>query len=298
MILRVEIPNYIRKVRLSESQNAKYWEWDGKTIKCGSKKLPKKYINPKYKDEIIKLNGNVQPHHLIGSFAIGLYRNNKFVEIPAYPPYFPTKIKEGDKYLLVDTYNLPRIEKVIANDKKVGTPREMVINGQAIYNGLMSAHVRGKIMQEIKKSFAPHIEALPIIIDYPVRIKCYLFDTVKNSFDNGKDLESQGQRWDIGNRIYPYSKAFLDLLTTGTDGTNQIFLPKLVDDDRLRVTEDPQGGIFVPIEQGEIPKLVFMIVPDDENYLEALRPIEEERLAKLKSNKHYAKASTGSDIQI
>lgn len=291
MILRVEIPNYIRKVRLSESQNAKYWEWDGKTIKCGSKKLPKKFIDQRYNDLIIKNNGNIKPEWLNSQYSIVRVKGNK----SAIGCVISTDdLSKDHKHILVDENRT----RIIANDKKVGTPREMVINGQAIYNGLMSAHVRGKIMQEIKKSFAPHIEALPIIIDYPVRIKCYLFDTVKNSFDNGKDLESQGQRWDIGNRIYPYSKAFLDLLTTGTDGTNQLFLPKLVDDDRLRVTEDPQGGIFVPIEQGEIPKLVFMIVPDDENYLEALRPIEEERLAKLKSNKHYAKASTGSDIQI
>lgn len=297
MILRVEIPNYIRKVRLSESQNAKYWEWDGKTIRCGSKKLLKKYIKEDALNEIIMNNGNILPSQLKEQYFIGKFNSKrKLIDHAKFCFNINGIGDKGCSFILIEKID-DGFEKVIANDKKVGTPREMVINGQAIYNGAMSNHVRGKIMQEIKKSFASHIEALPYIDEYPVRIKCYLFDTVKNAFDNSKDLESQGQRWDIGNRIYPYSKAFLDLLTTGTDGTNILFPPKLLDDDRLRVTEDPQGGIFVPIEQGETPKLVFMIVSDDDNYLESIRPIEEERLTRLKNNKHYANIKP-KDIQI
>ena len=45
----IVIPNYIRKVQLSKAQRPKYYEWDGVTIKCGSKKLLQKYIDPIYK---------------------------------------------------------------------------------------------------------------------------------------------------------------------------------------------------------------------------------------------------------
>jgi hypothetical protein len=298
----IEIPNYIRTVKLSDKQNAKYFEYKDGIIKAGNKPLFQKYIKNEDKEVIVLNDGRIYPNNLkdcrVGVFfdkiLVG-YVTNRFdkIKITTTNSKILSKIdnlfinnqnvRDYYKFILVDNED----NKILANETQVGKPRIKIISGQNFYNSTIREFERGAIMNEIKKSFIPYVKDLPIIDFFPVRIKLYLFDTVKNVFDKSK--EGVGQRWDVGNRTYPYAKAFLDLICTGSDGQINHFEPKLFDDDRLHVTEDPQGGTFCPIADTKDSKLVFVIAKDDENFHSVIKPIEDARQTLLANSKAYSK---------
>ncbi len=302
-IIRIEIPNYIRQVRISEEQQPVYYEFKKNIIKAKNKLLPDKFID-RTKQKLIESQAT-QPQDLKSDYKIGIFRGDKLqgilTDTTLFGEYSETitwyirdselpkgSLKKPQKYLLMTNEG----EKIIANPKKVGNPNIITIRGQDIYSGNVRDFLRGKIMQEIKESFLPYVKDLDIIDAslYPLRFKCYLFDCVNNVV-GGKVTE---QRWDVGNRIYPYSKAFLDLLSTGKSGVKDgegnpiiYFSPKIKDDDRLHVTEDPQGGIFCPVDDVSESKLVFIIGKDDKYFNGQLRSIEKERRLLIEKSKHY-----------
>lgn len=268
--IKITIPQYIRQVQTSKKQIPSYYEWNGSTIKGKKKKLLQQFVKRGfgYNNCI-----NILPEYLLDDYCIGVFDNNKLVStcsnlgeiINMYNP------KTTNKYIVI---NKKTKEKIIANKSQIGKPKFQLISGQDIFSGNLREHLKGTIFQAIKQSFVPYVKDMPIISNYPVRIKMYIYDTVKN-FNDTTLKDERGRRWDLGNRAYPYGKAFLDLLVTGTDGTNKVMEPKLIDDDRLHVTEDPQGGVFCPLRTNDDSrrKLVFVI--------------EEDKRKIIKNNQYY-----------
>lgn len=272
-ILRtVEIPQYIREVQLSKAQRPKYFELKG--TDCRSWRIPDKYILKEYKKLV---NPVFFPYYLKDGYCIGIFKKNRHPI--QYENLLCIDIAKDDRFFLCTIAN-EVIDKVIINDKKVGTPSIMRINAQDFYAGFASPHMRGKIINEIKFNMLPHLKDLPVIdnASYPIRIELEIVDCVKNYTDRA--AEGSGTRWDLDNRAYPYFKSFLDLLVTGSIGDVKYFEPKLTDDDRLHVTGSG-GALFTPVENFEERKLRFHIYKD-------LRP-------EILTNKHYQDVTNQQD---
>lgn len=278
LISSIKVPTYVRRIEVSKKQRPKYWEWNGITIKCGSKKLLQKYINPLEKENIILNNGNVSPNKLKDQYYIIEFKGDKVFR-KWYTHELNTRIgdaltekqlKRPSKYFLceaVDTW----YEKVLANPKQAGEPKYRIINGQNIYNHTLDPFTLGKIFDAIKlcyynkfKTIEPQLlNSLRKLINesYPLIIEVEVLDTVKNFFDNTK--EGNGKRWDVGNRADPYMKTFLDFLTMGyKDSNDKVLLqPIIEDDDRLHVSSG-NNAIFTPIENEYERALIFHIYQD------------------------------------
>lgn len=278
LLTRITIPAYIREVQLSKAQREKYYEWDGITIKCKSKKLLQKYINPIYKSNIILNNGNIKIQYLKNKYCIVGFKGKYIAsvinqdEIEQKFVLTENQHKKPIKYILcekvedgIKTYSI-QYKKVIANETQVGKPRIQVINGQNIYNHTASPFTTGKIFDAIKDMYYKKLKSIPLSTrnkikatlneSYPLQIEVEIRDTVKNFYDNTK--EGNGRIWDVGNRADPYMKTFLDFFTKGLNDLE----PFIEEDDRLHVTSG-NNAHFTPIEDYEIPKLVFYIYKDN-----------------------------------
>ena len=273
MVMKIVIPNYIREVRLSEKQIARYWEFlPNGLVKSKNKVLPNKFLNVEGIKNRIKNNGKISPEDLLDKYEAKT---------------FTKKNKEGIIHHRTFVVYKGTNNRVIANYQTVGTPNIRVINGQAIYSGEIQSFEKETVMLTIKKSYIPYIQNIKPFNkeDYPLRIRLYLYDTVKNSYDNAK-ADVEGHRWDLINRAYPYMKAFADLLVDGLKDKS-IQIPKvLIDDDRLHLTEDG-GCVFCPIENSDNRRLVFILGKDDEKFSKEIEEIEKDRLWLIKNNKFY-----------
>ena len=265
--IRIVIPQYIRRVKMSEKQIPVYWEFDGKHIKAKNKHLPDKYFTKEGLEAKILNNGIIKQQYLKDSYKL---------------QNFHTTSKNNRTYLVNS-----KGDKILANPLKVGTPRIKMINAQDIFSGKIQSFEKEAIMYKIKQHFAPFIQnmsALDVSM-YPVRIRLYLYDTVKNYHDRSLQDDS-GTRWDIINRSYMYMKAFGDLLVEGLKDKS-INVPKiLIDDERLFLTEDG-GCVFMPIDKHENRKLVFVIGKDDEKFNESIKDLENEHIWLIKNNRFY-----------
>ena len=244
----IEIPKFVRKIKISEKQRPKYFVWNGAFIKGKSKNLPVKFYRngvidkPTLKD----LNKSLYLGHLVKKKFIGLYSDE--AEIP--------EIIEG-KLVLCEhiekkfSTNLKEYIPIISNPKSVGLPKWYLIKGQDIYSGVLNVHQRGTVMNKIKECYTPYLKNIPVITDYPIRVIAEIHDTIQNFYDKSSET-GLGQAWDVDNYTYPYMKAFPDLLQA---------LGKIKNDDRLHITQPPIP-IFVPIENHEDRKLVFRIIKD------------------------------------
>lgn len=245
--ITIVIPKFVRKIKLSEKQRPAYFEWNGSTIKGKGKRLPLSFFKDKSTAELL-LNNRIED--LKDEYVIALYRDGKIQRIFRDTLLLPPD-PLGKLYLAkTDEPDFSPYELVIANPKKVGTPKYYLIKGQDIYSGNLREHQKGLVMDKIKESYLPYVKDIPIIDSYPVKITCELHETIKNFYDRSKEL---GQRWDIDNYIYLYTKAFPDLLVS---------LGKLKDDDRLHFPSNIPV-IFIPVADHEDRKFVFIISKDD-----------------------------------
>lgn len=242
-ICRVEIPQHIRQVKISNKQQPIYYEWNGLTIRGKKYKIPKKYFKDKSKSNDLKENIIIE--YLKDEFSLGLL--NKKKEVILSTRNSTTKFPLNTHVILLQK-GIP----IIANDKVVGTPKIIPIKGQDFYSSNIREFTRGIIMNAIKECYEPFLNSFPVINAYPIRIVCEIHDTIKNYYDN-TDKEGLGKAWDVDNYAYPYMKAFPDVLQA---------LGKIRNDDRLHITQPP-SPIFVPIENHNDRKLVFIIYKDD-----------------------------------
>lgn len=241
IIARIEIPKYIRKVQMSKAQRKTYFEWNGKTIKSKNKPVPRAF----YRDKM-NYPENTLIEDLKEGYCITIINDKgKIVDYIKEDKRLPERLTPKWKYILYEFRE--GYVPVIANPTRAGTPRMYIINGQDIYSGVIGEHAKGFVMDQIKKCYLPYIKDLPVITEYPIQIDCEIHDTIKNAYIKTND--EIGHRWDLDNLAYPYLKAFPDIL---------VKKGKLKDDDRLHLT-NAIGAIFIPIENHEDRKLVFII---------------------------------------
>lgn len=203
----VEIPKYLRKVKLSEARKAKYYE--------AGKAAPK-----------------AKRYHDRKRFDYQIHGTRSFL----------TDLETG--------------EKVIANPRAAGTPRYIAINGQKLYNGEMHKHIRNKVLSEIKQQYAPYINQLDVITEFPLMIEMEVHDIIREPSSNSL--------WDLDNRSWPYIKAFQDCLTGNKDKDGNLRNKQIIPDDHiLFITQSPVPK-FIPIEDEDERKLVFRIKKEDD----------------------------------
>lgn len=210
----VEIPDYIRKIKVSNARNKKYYE-----------KGKKEPVSVKYKDRT-------------------LYD---------YVPF------AGSKSYLIEKKTG---ERVIANPKAAGTPNVVTINGQSLYNGAVSKHLRSKILSDIKESYTPYINQMDVIEKYPIVIKMEIHDVIYESTS----------LWDVDNRSWPYIKAFQDCLTGNKDKLGNKKCKQIIPDDNILYVTTPPSPKFIPVSDPKDRKLVFII--EEETDIRILNNVE------------------------
>ena len=256
----IEIPQFVRKLQVSKKQKAIHYEWNGIKIKAkGRQNIPKSFfrndgIYPGGVEVLAEKIENLKEIYYLGY----LYKKEKVRLLTRNSSITPSLTEQKGKYVLCRKEEEEFIP-VISNLKKVGTPRFYLIKGQDIYSGNLREHFKGFVMTEIKKCYRKYVQNIPVINEYPIKIEAELHDTIKNPYHNIKG--EHGSHWDIDNYVYPYMKAFPDLL---------VELGKLKDDDRLHLTQSI-GVKFIPIDNHEDRKLVFIISLDDRAELEGIK---------------------------
>jgi hypothetical protein len=143
----------------------------------------------------------------------------------------------------VRLFDVATNEWVIKNNRVAGKEKWTVINGQHIYSGVYNEHTQGKIIKAIHAQIVPFLQGLAPIEKYPLYIECEIHDF-------GND-EISGDRWDVGNRGYPYCKVFDDTLQEA----------KIIPDDSYKYVVCPCHPLFFDITDTEekVPKLIFKI---------------------------------------
>lgn len=280
-ITSITISNYIREVEVSKSQNAKYFEWDGTTIRCKSKKLWKKCINLNYIKLIILNNNNIKPQWLKDNYKIVEFKGKYIYRIlrsdtETLQQFVLTtsQLKLKSKFILCEKFNDGmsysfKYEPVIANPTQAGTPNKAIISGQYIYNGNYNPFMQGKILDAIKLNYYNKFKKIPegaltklriaLFNNYPILLIAEIQDTVKRF--NDKTKKGNGRKWDVGNFAYPYLKTFSDFLSNGfVDKEVTVLEPIIEDDDRLHIMGEM--SYFTPIEEGHNRKLIFHIYAD------------------------------------
>jgi hypothetical protein len=215
----ITIPRYMREYKAADSIMVKYYE------KGVGKKLPHQYCDKvRFKMERIREPDNI--NYFWKDFPVVRQKVKKMVDF------------------LVDKNGV----RVIANTDQVGKARVNNINGQAIYNGFISKQQRNKMMNSIKDQFRQFAMTCPQLNKYPLLMEVEVHDVpVDKVFSNGQD-------WDLGNRIFPYNKAFEDVLK-GSDCN-------IIEDDSIWYITGPAAPLFVPIEKTEDRKLVYKFYLD------------------------------------
>jgi hypothetical protein len=225
LIARIEIPNYRRNFKASDAANAKYYE------KSGGKKLPKDLCDK----------------HALSVQGLRVPDSSKF-EWREFPV-----IRQGVKKKVDFLVDIATGQRVVANESIAGKPRITNINGQGIYNGVIARNTRNKMMGAIKDQFRQFVMTHPQIKSFPIIIELEVWDVIVDTdFSNGQD-------WDLGNRVLPYNKAFEDVLKKGTTkhpGCN------IIPDDSVWFVTGTAGGLFCPVETTEERKLVYNIYLD------------------------------------
>jgi hypothetical protein len=258
LIFEVEIPNYIRRIKLSEHTREAYFFWNGITITSKRRKLTSNFYNKVKNTEVISIENLKEPYKLIW------FKDKKNILVLESKEDLKTINKEEilkKKVILCSFDTKTQIyKKIIANDKLVGKPNYLTISGQDIYNSKVREYTRGEIFKEIKNNFKKYIQNIKPITHYPILIEVDLYDYILNKIE---DKENK-QNWDVDNRIFPYSKAFPDFLKE-----EKI----IIDDDRLHITQPPHT-VYYPIHKHETPKLVFRVYEDTRDFSKWLNALK------------------------
>lgn len=144
------------------------------------------------------------------------------------------KLRNGKTYL----FNKETDEVVIANPKASGTPKIWTINGQAIWSGMLHPNVRAKVARILHEYFNKKVKNLKKITKFPILINVTVID----------DITSEGQLFDLDNRVLLYNKTFIDTLTEN----------KIIPDDNVTFITEINCK-FVPLKEGEVRKLIYEI---------------------------------------
>ena len=279
--LVVEIPQYIRSIKIANSRNAVYYECDtsGKILLKKGKKVKQQYLTTTAIDTVRKGYDSYALTWFQETYTIGIYKKSLLIDwvlrgcggnqCNTGVGLIFYKNKPDYKFIIIN--NQTR-KPVIVNEKTVGTPRHKIISGQDIYNGTIRPEMRASIMQAIKEDYISKMPVLPIIEKYllPCLIQLTIYDVIGDG------------TWDIDNRSFLYSKAFNDLMSKGTTGKKngnklpiKYFTPILPDDNVKFVTQ-AGGARFIEVEKEEERKLVFSFYKD--NYVPQFKINKQQKL--------------------
>ena len=289
-------PNHISTIKLSEKQREKYFEFRNGNIKCGSKKLWKKCIDPLYKD-----SNNIKPQFLKLPYVVigykgskmydayALFNNeNEFIEYHIRPvelevnKFSNSELKKKTKYYVT---NIETGEKVVGNPTQAGKPKIHIIKGQDFYVGL-NEFIRSKVVNELKSFYYKHFINISeedknnikkVLTDTPLLLHLNIYDTL-HSYNVSSDNPT-GNRWDVGNKGLPYIKTFSDFVTQGYEGK---FDKLLEDDDKLNIYGEFVE--FTPVSSLEDRKLVFTFYSSEfkkEQYNKVIKDNEKRNINKL-----------------
>lgn len=263
LLLTIEIPNYVRKIKISDSRRAKYWLKS--KVLAGKQKLPKKYlISAGFGMQMVN-SGETNPIIQVINKKTSTIENYRLK--PGICYWKEHKLTKGkSEFRLTDDAT---DEYIIKNTQVAGTESWHVINSQGLTNHTISPFTNGKVVKALHEQVTEAINKQwmgfePKITFFPIRILMELHDYIVDDISKGKD-------WDIQNRCDVWSKAFVDTLTE---------LEIIPDDHRAYVTQPPVP-LFVPLSIGE-PKLIFKIYADRRPSLESLAFYRKDK--KIKTN--------------
>lgn len=154
---KVECPLYIRKVKLSESRNKKYYRRDKMTA-----------------ISIAKLT-NMKKFHDKNRFR---WRQHKISSSNKALAWFWTDCKSG--------------EKIVANPNSHGTPKFVVVNGQYVWSGKVGEFSKNTVMDSIKDFLSVYLESMPVIdhSNYPLSIYTEVHNVVMETKNAYYDLDN------------------------------------------------------------------------------------------------------------
>lgn len=221
LIMTITIPMYRRDFVQSDEMRPKYFE-------KGRKKLPMQYCN----------KARVQADGVRDADGVN-YGWREF-------PVIRKKVKRMVDFLV----DLKTGDRVIINPDQVGKQSTKNINGQDFYSGKLFRGQKDKLLGAVKDQLRQYIMPIPEITRFPIQIEAELYDCIVDT------AFSKGQRWDIGNRWFPYAKCFEDVLKKGKGGCG-----KIPDDNILYITKAP-SAVFCPVETTQERKLVFKLYVD------------------------------------
>lgn len=180
LLHEIVMPNYIRKVKLSEHRRTHYLELKGPRFV--------EFLTPGTINEEVKDNLDI----LITSKPLGKSMKRGLI---SGEYIFKERVKKKPLCL----FNTKTNEFVIINPRTAGTEKWEVISGQQLYNQGYHPFVRKKIMEQIHEYMTPFLIGLTPIIEYPISIE-YFFHT---------KIDDRG---DVDNYALPYYKCFQDCL--------------------------------------------------------------------------------------
>jgi hypothetical protein len=286
----VTIPQYLRKVKISEKRRSYHYTWNGlKIVGKNQKHLPKTLCNKEHTEW-------AEPKHLRRGLGLAAFKNNRVYAITKpgsnilqdLDVDFRTFARQNPKVKFF-VVNRKTLKKVLSNPNTAGTPRFASINGQKVYSSAFTFE-RAKITKAIKEEFLPYVKNIKPLEKFPIMVEQHVYDTLDNELATG----DRAYIWDLGNRAYFYGKCFLDLISTGCTGERndqgeliQYFDPIIPDDSILYVTKDPQGGIFCPVETKEESKLVFVATYDDREIIKNNSIYQEFKYTSYNDNKPF-----------
>jgi Holliday junction resolvase RusA-like endonuclease len=125
---------------------------------------------------------------------------------------------------------------IIKNQRTVGTPRLKKINGQDIYSGYATHHLRANMVNQIKESFMQVLKGIPRVNYSPVRIDAEIHDVIGAA------------NWDLDN-LWIYIKCMQDCLTDAG----------IIPDDTIEYVTKAPSFEFFPAPDEDSRKMVFII---------------------------------------
>ena len=276
-VFTVIVPDYPRLMKISDSKREAYYYFNGTTIKSNKSLLPNKFLRKPVKDKrALNTQDLIDPYYLYYKHPV---TNNLCV--PETDQEVLDAYKMGVKIRLGQYDSVKeQITPVVANPDEVGKPNYIHIRGQDLYSGNLNEFHRANMMNYIKDYFRPFVEKALIhwnitkisFEHYPLRLQTILFDNIQNEYSNSKEFP--GQRWDLSNRLFPYVKAFPDLLTE---------MGIIEDDDRLRISKSEE--VFIPLEESNLDnrQIIFKLFPDTREVVQNFKKyINYEKENKLK----------------
>jgi len=219
LIQQVTVPEYIKKVKMSNSRRKRYyskkskstWDYDELTGKYAP--IKQDYDGPPFK-------------------------------LPA-PKSKLIKVYEGEyEWKSGYIFDKETGEKVLANPQTAGKPRFRKLSGNDFASGHGSPHIRAKLVRKLKEFYRPFVKTMEPIETFPLWIDWHIYTTIPKRL------------FDLTN-FWFYYKYFEDCLVDEEDNNDNPLNPIIPDDSVKYITKPGTSPILHPIQNWENRRYVF-----------------------------------------